>query len=126
MKRWSVKYIYEIISYAENPNDALKEAKATIENDGIEKYFLDYSILEDKLLSEEERTIIANFDPKFKWIVRNCDGSLWVSEEKPEKGEMSWKVEGSLIDLSVYNHLFKVIEWSGESIEPTLIESLWG
>ena len=87
-------------------------------------------LLVNTQLTNEEKIILRNID--FKYIVRNGDGDLWVSNFAPIKEDDEWVLPDHAYDyegiryrdLSVFNHLFQMVNFIDD--EPALIEELIG
>ena len=75
-------------------------------------------------LTEDEKVILKNINKKFKWIVRDEDGLLYVYIDKPVKVDTCWDLYPYTYtsQLNLFNHLFTFIKWEDE--EPYLIEDL--
>ena len=77
-------------------------------------------------LTEDEKVILRNLPKEYKYIARQKYGELVVYQNKPYKANTRgyWECyEISMREfLSLYNHLFRFIEWEDE--EPYLIEDL--
>ena len=77
-------------------------------------------------LSDAERVILENLPKKFKWIVRDKSGYLYLHEQKPSKNETIYKAwvteNGEMRCFQTFNHLFQFIKWS--DTEPYNIEEL--
>lgn len=69
------------------------------------------------MLTETERIILENTDKKYKYIVREDWGDLYLYVEKPTKGQICYwsnDEEDVCHDLDMFNHLFKNIKWEDE------------
>lgn len=75
-------------------------------------------------LTDAEKVILKNIDPKYKYIARDkVHKDLWVFEEKAIKYEnFFWYHTGDSLYLAPFNHLFKFITWRNK--EPYLISDL--
>lgn len=75
-------------------------------------------------LTDDEKVILKNIDPKYKYIVRDkVHKDLYVFEEKPCKFENSfWYTHEDCLYLAPFNHLFKFIKWRNK--EPIFIDDL--
>lgn len=75
-------------------------------------------------MTEQEKVILQNVNPLFKYITRDANGKLYVFASEPRKGTSEWINEElqKWAGLEAFNHLFKNISWEDE--EPTLIEDL--
>ena len=73
-------------------------------------------------LSDAERVILENIDKKYKWLVRERCGALFIQTdmEKPYKDDEGWHGYG--VELDFFNHLFQFIKWEDEN--PYSIEEL--
>lgn len=79
--------------------------------------------MEKIILTNDEKIILKNLDKKYKYIVRDSNGTIWIYETKPVKGLFSWgNVKYTEYEYLVFPHLFQCIKW--ENDEPTLIEEL--
>lgn len=76
---------------------------------------------EEPAITVDEKAILRNINPKYKYIVRDNDGRLHVYEEKPEKDECEW-LAPSYVGLLAFSHLFPMVKWEDE--EPWKIEDL--
>lgn len=79
--------------------------------------------VEKPKLTEDEKVILRNVDKKFRWIVRDEDGTVCVCEDIPLKtnGRHAWR-SISFAYFEMFNHLFKFIKY--EDNYPYLIENL--
>lgn len=78
---------------------------------------------EEPTITDDERTILRNLPDEYRFIARDSDDVLYVYEDAPEKGNISWKVySGSFDKLVMSNKLFQMIRWEDE--EPWKIEDL--
>ena len=79
-----------------------------------------------------EAIILSRLPKKWKWIVRDRSGALYLLTVKPKKDRHGWvfndkgtkKYHSCWSDLSAfpYRHLFKCVKWSDS--EPTNINRL--
>ena len=76
---------------------------------------------EEPTITADEKAILRNINPKYKYIVRDNDGRLHVYEEKPEKDECEW-LAPSYVGLLAFSHLFPMVKWEDEA--PWFIEDL--
>lgn len=81
------------------------------------------------LLTEDERVILENLPKKYKYIARDCFGTLlgelYVYEDKPKKEGDKWirgRIGSSFNNLSLFQRLFKFIKWEDE--QPYKIQEL--
>ena len=72
-------------------------------------------------LTEDEKVILRNLPKKYKWIVRDHIGSLWIFENKPNKNIFGWFY--STASNLPFPNLFKFIKYEDEE-EPYSIEKL--
>ena len=77
---------------------------------------------EELTITSDEKTILRNIDPKYKYIARDYYGKLYVYSKEPEKREYAWIAPNYMGSLSAINYLFKMVKWEDE--EPWLIEDL--
>ena len=82
---------------------------------------------EDLTITSDEKVLLKNIGKIFKYIARNCDSTLFVYGDKPEKevGTLNmWlrRPDSYIANLAVYIHLFPMVKWEDE--EPWLIEDL--
>jgi hypothetical protein len=110
----------------------------------IMEVYSDYTMKEilwkrpkEVILSQAEKTILANVNPKYKYIARDEDGLLGAYVTKPVRcTQSSWKnmpgswvtsldihslYPGQSVGLQAHRHLFKDITWEDE---PYLISDL--
>lgn len=71
------------------------------------------------MLSEVEKIILENLEPKFKYIARDRNGFLWIYSHCPKRVEEYgfWEIVSfstSSKNFSFYQHLFKSIKWEDE------------
>ena len=136
------KYIYSIESTMLNLNGGRILSKTQynellIRNGNhdwdIMKVYEDYTLKkvlwerkEKPKLTEDEKAILRNLPKKWKYIVRDEDGCLWMFDDyKPHKGKTSPQWFGNIGEpLILFNHLFQFITWENE--EPYLISDLLG
>lgn len=65
--------------------------------------------------NNDETTVLSNIDPKYEWIWRDTDSSLWISDTEPslnQWGEFAPMNEEQ--PLEAFTHLFRFIQ-AGES-----------
>lgn len=78
------------------------------------------------LLTEDEKTMLRILDIKYRYIVRDENGKLYLYGEKPIKHEKSrvWYLSNGDFTLSKFpfSEYFKSITWEDE--EPMLINDL--
>ena len=80
---------------------------------------------DEYLLSTNERVILRNLPPKYKYISRDAnDGYIYLYDTSPIKGETVWGVpNGSAFCKHLpFNHLFQCVQWTDE--KPWLITDL--
>lgn len=69
---------------------------------------------ERRELNGDEKVILKNLDPMFKYIARDRSGSLYVYEVEPIECECGCGVwdcnDGECTDLEPFDHLFKFID----------------
>lgn len=65
-------------------------------------------------IPEPDRTILENLDEKYKWIVRNNEGTVYVCSVKPTKCKSYWLANGQADVLSMFKHLFQFVRWEDE------------
>ena len=73
-------------------------------------------------LNEDERFILLNLSEKYKWIVRDESGLIYLFTNKPFKDLNRWMGYDPL--MCPFKYMFKFINW--EDDEPYLIEELLG
>lgn len=76
---------------------------------------------EELKITNDEKTILSNLDPDFKYISRDKNNVLYVYKYKPNKTIWTWE-ETRYDVLNVFNHLFAMVKWEDE--EPWAIEEL--
>lgn len=76
------------------------------------------------ILTNDERVVLSNLDPVFKWIACDLDGSIWAFANKPKKRADGyvWEDNSIIANLSMFHEIFKWIEWEDE--EPIFIPDL--
>lgn len=62
--------------------------------------------------TEDEKAILRNTPEGYNWLYRSHDDYLYVTTDKPYKGEMDWGDNGLWITLRPFQHLFQCIQWS--------------
>lgn len=73
-------------------------------------------------LTDDEKVILRNIKPDYKYIARDKDGDIYAYQIKPSKNNETW-VDGRFhINIRAFNHLFQFIKWEDE--EPYSIEEL--
>ena len=81
--------------------------------------------LTDKhLLSLDERAILRNLLPRYKYIARDSDCRLYLYEGLPTKGKTAWdsSLDGVFWCTKVFDHLFQCVKWTDQ--KPWLISDL--
>ena len=74
-------------------------------------------------LTEDEKVILRNLPPKFKWITRDKDGTLYLfNEVEPFKECTYWRNGRDSFEFLYFNSLFQFIKW--EDKEPYSIDEL--
>lgn len=73
-------------------------------------------------LTETERIILENMDSRWRWIARDADDELTISEDKPSRFDGVWIGNFDVSSLSAFDHLFNFINWNDE--EPYNIQGL--
>lgn len=75
-------------------------------------------------LTDDEKAILRNIDKKFRLIVRDKNGMLYLCSPSRDliKRETFWESYGFRFNFSCYEHLFKFIKWEDE--EPYNIDEL--
>lgn len=75
-----------------------------------------------KQFTDDELAIMRSIPKNFKWIVRDLGiDCAVVFKDKPTKSKYgNWVSEGDCCILSIFNHLFKCIQWEDE--EPVFID----
>lgn len=110
---------FETVSKLEYYDEDLKHEEARTLD--IVEVFRSIWKREEQAITVDEKAILRNINPKYKYIVRDNDGRLHVYEEKPEKDECEW-LAPSYVGLLAFRHLFPMVKWEDE--EPWLIEDL--
>lgn len=66
--------------------------------------------------TEEEKAILRNLPSNYRFIARDRDETLFIYDKKPFKGngEFCVKRKCEIKPLSLYEHLFKSVQWSDE------------
>lgn len=67
-------------------------------------------------LSETEKNILENTPKEYKYIIRNKNGDLWITEKEPYKSIFceAWKSGGWIFPFDEFNNMFKDIRWKVE------------
>lgn len=73
-------------------------------------------------LTDDEKAILRNIEPKFKFIARDEDGELYVYREKTIKKGDIWTDHCGNANFRAFNHLFQFVKWEDE--EPWNISDL--
>lgn len=73
-------------------------------------------------MTEQEKVILQNIDPQFKYIARDENGFLYVFADRPKKLSTYWNLDFDFAELGGLSHLFENVKWEDE--EPTLIKDL--
>ena len=87
---------------------------------------------EKPVLTEDEKVILKNINPMYKYIARDNNGKLFIYAIKPNKMSFlpSWTISVPTISyedstgFNTYRHLFDFIKWEDE--EPYSIKYLLG
>lgn len=88
---------------------------------------VDLTIPKECQFSEDEKTILRNFDKKWKWLARDENKNLWVYENRPYKKDDNrcWSCGlGGFLHLKIFNRLFQSIQWTDD--EPVEIAKVIG
>lgn len=78
---------------------------------------LEYSVSLKKpiVFTEDEKVILKNLPPDFKWITRDASNWLYVYTNKPAKTSELWEADmGDMENVTVYDHLFDSVQWSDD------------
>lgn len=74
-------------------------------------------------ITDDEKAILRNLPKKCKYIIRNWNNKLFLTEGKPQKkGDYYWSYKGYCYELDIFEHLFQFIKWEDE--EPWSIKKL--
>ena len=80
-------------------------------------------------LTKKEKAILKSIVKKYKYIARDCCGTLWIYAKKPNKqplignwGDLASTEKIKTESFALFNHLFKFIKWEDE--EPYEIKKL--
>jgi hypothetical protein len=73
-----------------------------------------------KQFTDDELVILRNFDTRYKWLVKDRNGELYLFENKPFKDSNMWKIKGICHVMTIFNHLFNSVTWEDE--EPVFID----
>lgn len=73
-------------------------------------------------LTDDEKAILRNIEPKFKFIARDKNRVLFIYMIKPYKDKVRWESDATFMSLDIFGHLFQSIKWEDE--EPYNIEEL--
>ena len=96
----------------------------------IMKVYKDYTCIEllwerkdesKPKLTEDEKVILRNVPKKYKWVIRDHVGSIWLFENKPIKNIFGWFY--STASNLPFPNLFQFIKYEDKG-EPYLIENL--
>ena len=83
-------------------------------------------VWEKPTITEDEKTMLRILDKKYKYIVRDKDGKLYIYGKKPTKHEkcLVWILSNDdfIVSQFPFSEYFKSVTWEDE--EPTLIEDL--
>ena len=113
--------------------DSYREDLTNIDNDvgfDIMKVYKDYTCKEllwerkdepKPKLTDDEKVILRNLPKKYKWVIRNRVGSIWLFENKPYKNIFGWFY--STASNLPFPNLFQFIKYEDEE-EPYSIEEL--
>lgn len=90
---------------------------------------VDLTLPKECQFSEDEKTILRNLDKKWKWLVRDKNGSLYIYTHKPQKFITETYscyscIEGSGLPFNTFEHLFQSIQWTDD--EPVEIAKVIG
>ena len=77
---------------------------------------------EKQKLTDDEKAILRNIEPKFKFIARDEDGELYVYRKKTTKKGDIWTDHCGNANFRAFNHLFQFVKWEDE--EPWSIKEL--
>lgn len=112
----------------------LKSSQTTCDPCHIVKVYEDYTCTkvlwerkEKPVLTEDEKVILRNLDPMYKYIARDGghEGLVWIHPTKPRKNTCGWSDGSGLYEhLKLFNHLFKFVKWEDE--QPYSIKYLLG
>ena len=66
--------------------------------------------------TEDEKAILRNLPSNYRFIARDRNETLFIYDKKPYKGngEFCVKRECEIKPLSLYEHLFKSVQWSDD------------
>lgn len=79
--------------------------------------------IEKPKITDDEKAILRNLPKKCKYIIRNWNNKLFLTEGKPQKkGDYYWSYKGYCYELDIFEHLFQFIKWEDE--EPWSIKEL--
>lgn len=73
-------------------------------------------------LTDDEKVILRNIKPDYKYIARDKDGDIYAYQIKPSKNNETWVNGRFHINIRAFNHLFQFIKWEDE--EPWKISDL--
>lgn len=73
-------------------------------------------------ITDDEKVILRNIKPDYKYIARDKDGDIYAYQIKPSKNNETWVNGRFHINIRAFNHLFQFIKWEDE--EPYNIEEL--
>lgn len=73
-------------------------------------------------LTDDEKAILRNLEPKFKFIARDKNRVLFIYMIKPYKDKARWESDASCLSIDIFGHLFQFIKWEDE--EPYNIQEL--
>lgn len=89
----------------------------------VKREWLEAEYQEPIHLTDDEIVILKVINKKYKWIVKDKCGSLYIYEEKPWKGSSIWdNGYGNYVECHIFDHLFQFIKWEDE--KPYSIDEL--